>query len=622
MSRPMVAWRKAAWFIGVVLVGLIAIFVLAKPKTPKVVELDQGLARVQAPALLPMDAGQVTELDLTLSGQRMVATKSGDKWMLKQPFNDEANAADIERVIGIFSALASDETVSDPESPAKYGLDRPYAKATFSVDGKTHVFTIGREGRTELYYVQTSASNLIYIVRGLPEELKVLRPIDLVNRQLLSFNPDDVVRIEADTDDPDLKRVVERRDGKWFTATGPTGIVFEVEEFLRDLRFVNICNIVSAGPAQGLSPRGSTMHIVLTRKDGKKHVLDVGNTTGDDRRYFVKSSDRPHVYQVVQFIAENLREKMQRVGTDMMGLDPDRVGELKLITVTDKPAEPVTQEKKAAATAAALMTGQIERPTLPPGAIEKILTKGDKTWTTDGKVAFSVGAVMDAVVGVTAQAAAPDADDASYGFFPAVGSVQITATLDNKATIQLDLGAKTPDGKNRYVRSSSRHGVYLSPADSVDIIQQALSRVRSELMVFEPANVTKITAYESGFDGKTSSVSLTKQGGRWMSGGKARDTEAVNSLLKELRGLGAESIPPEQDEATYGFYPAAESWRVELTFQGGGTLTLDTGARKSEGSGWFAIVNYYVRISDLSDVVFVGEFDIDGLRDSFNALTR
>jgi hypothetical protein len=622
VSRPMVAKRhNKLWFIGVFAVGLIVLFAIqSSRKAPKSVELDESLIRVQAPALLPMDASKVSQVDVTLSGQRMLATKSGEKWILKTPFNDDADFEAVERVIGLFSALASDE-VAESASKSEYGLDRPFATATFIEDGQTRRFTIGRYQRTELYYAKTSASEDIYVVRGLPEELKVLRPIDLVNRQLLTFNPDDVVRIEAKATEDDIHRVVERREGKWFTSLGAPGVVFQVEEFLRDLRFVNVSDVVSAAGGQGLSPVGSTMRIVITRNDGKKHTLDVGNQSSDGRRYFVKSSDRPHVYQVVQFIGENLREKMRQVGTDMMGLNPDRVMELRLITVHEATEEDI-QKKKEISTAA-LLTGVIKQDDLVPGAKERVLSKSDETWTTDGKVAFSVGAVVDAIIGVSAQTAAPEGDDETYGFYPAVGAVQIIATLDNKAKITLDVGTTTPDGKMRYVRSSSRSGVYLSPAQNVDVILNSLSRVRSELMVFDPAQVTKITVSESDWSGKTSSRVLSKQGGRWMHAGKARDEAGVDAFLKNVRALGAESIPPkEDDESVYGFYPAAESWRLELGFRDGTNLVLDSGATKSEGSGWFAIVNYYVRISDLSDIVFVGEFDIDGLRDDIDDILR
>lgn len=597
MSMPKETGRKAAWFLVVVLLGISAFFVFGGgPKTAKVVKLDEDLLKVQAPALLPMDAAKVTQVTLTLSGQRIVAARSNGNWVLREPYKDQASGADVERVINLFSAIASDEPVTNPGNTAQYGLNKPFAKASFTEDGKTRDFLIGKPGKDELYYVKTSASSNVYLVRGISEELTVLRPIDLVNRQLLSFNPDDVVRIDAVSKDGNIERVVERRDGKWYQGKGETGVVFEVDEFLRDLRYVNVSNIVNSGSGQGLAPSGSTMHIVLTRKDGKKNILEVGNKSSDNRRYFVKSSDRSLVYQVVQFIAENLRDKLRRVGTDMMGLVPERVRELKITTVNTVDGKPT--------------------PT------DKVFSMTDKTWTTDGKVAFSVSGVIDSIVGVSAKQAAPEADDTTYGFSPALGSVQITATLDNKAQILLDLGAKTPDGNNRYVRSSARKGVYLSPAKNVDIILNAVSRVRSDLMVFDPTQVVRITVSQSDWGGKTTSTTVQKQSGKWMAGGKVRNTDNVNTFLTSLKALGAEEIPPKEDEATYAFYPAADSWRVDLGFANGTKLILDTGAKRSQGSGWFAITNYFTRISDLTDIVFVGEFDIDGLKEGFDAIVR
>jgi hypothetical protein len=586
--------RRAAWFLVIILLGVAAFFYFGGgPKTARVVELEQIV--VQAPALLPMDVDKVTDVSFTLSGQRMVAKKSNGSWQLSVPYNDPANNDDIERVITLFSNLASDEPVDDPKATAQYGLTSPWAVATFVEDGQTHEFVIGKPGKEELYYVKTSASDDVFLVRGIPEELALLRPIDLVNRQLLSFDLDDIVRIEAVATDGDIERIVERREGRWFTLLGDPGVVFEVEEFLRDLQFVNVSELLSSGSGQGLSPTGSTMHIVLIREDGRKHILDIGNKTSDDRRYFVKSSDRSHVYQVVQFIAENLRDKLRRVGTDMMGLDPERVRELKITTVDD-PAAPVN----------------------------KVFTMNDGSWSTEGNVAFSVSGVIDAVIGVSAKEPAPDGDDESYGFSPAQGSVQITATLDNKAEIVLDIGTTTPDGKYRYVRSSARKGVYLSPAENVDIITSAVSVVRSDLMIFNPDDVTAITVSASDWSGRTSSNTITKSGSTWTMPGKdARNADRVATFLKNLKELGAEEIAEvKDDESEYGFYPAADSWRVELKFRNGTSVTLETGGTETKGTGWFAIINYYTRISDLTDIVMVSSFDIEGLQDTWSAIIR
>jgi hypothetical protein len=586
--------RRAAWFLVIILLGVATFFYLGGgPKTARVVELEQIV--IQAPALLPMDVDKVTEVSMTLSGQRMAAKKNDGSWQLSIPYNDPANNDDIETVINLFSNLASDEPVEDPEATAKYGLNKPWAVATFVEDGQTHEFVIGKPGREELYYVKTSASDDVFLVRGIPEELALLRPIDLVNRQLLSFDPDDVMRIEAVATDGDIERIVERRDGRWFTLLGDPGVVFEVEEFLRDLQYVNVSELMPAGSGQGLSPQGSTMHIVLTREDGRKHILDIGSKTDDDRRYYVKSSDRSHVYQVVQFIAENLRDKLRRVGTDMMGLDPERVRELKISTVDD-----------------------------PQAPTEKVFTWSEGSWSTGGNVAFSVSGVLDAVIGVSAQEPAPDGDDEFYGFSPAQGSLQITATLDNKAQIVLDIGTTTPDGKHRYVRSSARKGVYLSPAENVGIITTAVAAVRSDLMVFNPDDVVAITVSKSDWSGRTSSDTITKSGSNWTMPGKdPRNADRVASFLKNLKDLGAEEIAPvKEDESEYGFYPAADSWRVELKFRDGTSVTMDTGGTETKGSGWFAIVNYYTRISDLTDIVMVSSFDIEGLQDTWNVIIR
>ena len=56
-----------------------------------------------------------------------------------------------------------------------------------------------------------------------------------------------------------------------------------------------------------------------------------------------------------------------------------------------------------------------------------------------------------------------------------------------------------------------------------------------------------------------------------------------------------------------GFYPAPESRRIVVDFDDGTQRFLDIGGKVEVGSGWFATVNYYVRVSDLDDLTFVRE---------------
>lgn len=601
MSKPIarskgLSGNVAAYVVAAVVVIVVVLMALYGRSSQKsiVVELDPNMFALSAPALCPMDLDKVTKMSVTIAGQTMVAEQRGNTWMLLEPINDQADSETVRRVIGMFSAIASDEVIDQPQSLAAYGLNRPFAEASFVEDGVTKTFTIGREGRTEIYYVKTSASDDLYLVRGLPEELKGLRPIDLVNSQLLVFNPDDVVKITAkavDSDGEEIVRAVERRDGRWFNAGGDPGIVFDVELLLRDLRYVSVADVLSTR-GTGLNP-GTNLHLELTLSDGTKKVLDVGDKYGDRRLYFVKSSDRPHTYAVAEFIAQNLKDKLKRVGTDMMGLDPNRVVSL-TVTRSDESGKPV----------------------------ERKFNKDSEGWSAEGKVAFSVGGVMDAIVGVIAISFAPDSNDADFGFYPAQNATQIVTTLDNKATIRLDLGGVTPDGKYRYVKSSTREGVFLAPVADIEEIVTALSRVRSELMVFDQAAVTSIAYSESDYSGHTTTKTLLKQGGKWMYEGSERNEANVTRFLQSLRNLGADKIAPIMDEADYGFYPAANTWRVELTASDGSKVALETGGTKSEGSGWFRITNYYVRVSDMTDVVLIGEFEIGDIKNALLALFR
>ncbi len=594
MSKPMprtvgVSGRVVTWLTILAVTAIVVWMILfGRPKPIERFTIDpEDIYGLTAPALAPMDVNNVTDMKVTISGQTIHAVLSGDNWQLRSPINDKANNEAICDVIRLFSQIASDEVISGTITPAKYGLDKPFATATFVEGDVTKDFIIGRLGRTEIYYVKTSVNDNLYLVRGLPEELTGLRPIDLVNSQLLDFEPDEVVEIIARATTKDkgdnIERHVKLVDGRWFTLLGPSGVVFDVDMLLRDLRYVSVADVLSSS-GSGLKP-GTTMHLELILKNGTKKVLDIGDKLSDKRLYYIKSSDRGHTYAVTEFIAQNLSDKLNKVGTDMMGLNPDRVVGLSIATVD---ADTNVSEREFS-------------------------KNDDGQWSIDGSVAFAVGAVMDNILEISAVSFAPDSEGFDYGFSPAVGSYEITATLSNKATIKLDVGKTTPDGKFRYVQSSSRKGVYVTPVKNAEAVISSVSKVRSDLMVFDPDTVNRIVYTAVDWSGKATTNTLVKRSGNWQANGKSCNIKYVTEVLTLLKDINASKIAPDDlEEADYGFYPAAESWRLELTMQSGQKLTFDVG-RLIEGAktGWFILADYYIRISDLSDVVMVDSYKVD-----------
>lgn len=590
--------------IALVLVVAIGLAIYYRPPKPLVPSIDRHSAAVtqaaSAPSVLPLRSDDLDGFTFTRDDVAFQAERIDGVWYIVDPFVDRADARIFTQFVDAVAGIAIDEEIAEPEAIEAYGLDAPIISAFFvDRNGNEASLAIGHpEGSVE-WFIQTS-DDIIYLVRNLPSRLFSVIPGELIAGQLLDFNPADVRRITSIAGDE--TKVIEAAGSSWFSQT-PEGraLVFGVADFLRDLHFLNASSIAATAEEEpwerlGLTPAGQTMHIELLLADGSTRTLDVGGTTADGRRYYVRSSDRPHAYIVVEFSANNLATKLAQATTDVLSVNLARVQDLVVTTVgaDNRPVERAYRRD----------------------ANEKHI------WTSERRVAFNVFQLLESVNGVTAFQVAPEAPEATYGFHPHPGSLRLRLTMENRAVNILEIGAATSDGQYVYVRSNTRPGIYLASPDAVAAIREGMASIRTDLLPFDAANVNRLEFANVPSSGEPVIHELVRSNGTWTRAGETVTTADVDRLLTQLRGLQAERIPPVVSEEEYEFFPAAQSTRVTITLANGDEYILDIGAAKQEGTGWFALTNYYVRVSGLSDVVFISERNTRDIRTSIDRVSR
>lgn len=592
--------------LAVFLVVLIGLAIYYRPPRPIVPSIDPSTATmtneaVPVPTVLEVRADDLSQVVFRRGDVAFTVAYDGEHWAITAPFNDRADDNLIAHFISNVAGIAFDEVIAEPEADAAYGLDAPVIRATLTGrDGKVYTLAIGQpEGAVEWYVKAADGeTETVYLVRNLPEQLFSVMAGELIYGRLLDFNPADVRRITAMTPDGEVK-VIEWEDVAWFTDTEyGRALVFDVDLFLRDLYGLTGSSIAATAEENawdrlGLAPQPQTMKVELELADGSTHWLEVGGTTADGRRYYVRSSDRPHAYIVVEFSALNLYRKLQQASSEILLLNLDRVVEVSATIVNSDGTE---------------VTRTFTRPNDKP-----------YMWQSERRVAFFVRDWLETVNGVTTLRRAPDASAATYGLYPAPGSLRVTVTLDNKAKYTLDLGNVTSDGQYTYVQSSTRQGVYMAAAEAVEAIRTGLNGIRTRLVPFDESKLSEIEVITVAANGTETSQVLRKVNGTWMRGDNtAANPTSVSTLLTRLRDLQGEDVPPVVSEEKYGFYPAPNSFRVVLRSTDGAERILDIGAAVTSGQGWFTTTNYYVRVDDLKEVVFISDRANRDLRNAAN----
>lgn len=588
--------------LAVVLIVAIGLAIYYRPPRPIIPSVDVTARMtneaVPVPTVLDSRADDMSRIEFTRGDVAFTLEHTGEHWAVTVPFEDRADDTLVARLAEYVAGIAFDEEITEPAAASTYGLDAPLISAELTLaDGTVQTVAIAQpEGAVE-YYVQTSASDSVYLVRNLPERLFTIIASEMIYGQLLDFSPADVRQITAIGADGERK-VIEREGNSWFSDTEyGRALVFDVEVFLRDLHGLTGSSIAATEGQQaweqlGLAPTPETMHIELQLADGSVRTLDVGSTTADGRRYYVRSSDRPHAYIVVEFSAVNLDRKLAAATTDILSINTARVTN---VTVTSS-ASNGTQVVRAF---------QRDR-------------DNHSQWTSERRVAFYVPQLLENVNGVTTFQRAPEASESTFGFGATGNGLSLQLTMENNAVYVLDIGNATSDGRYVYVRSSGREGAYLASVDAVQAIRDGLGIIRTDLLPFDATQLTQIEV-ASVTGGQTTVKTLAQANGSWTLDGGAADAARVQTMLTQLRGLQAEKIPAVVPEEQYKFFPTDGSLRATLRSANGDELILDIGGSVQEGTGWFSTTSYYVRVNDLEEVVFISERNHRDLRNAITA---
>ena len=598
---------KPGTILNLVVFGVVAIALLIyfRPPRPIVPSIDMSVGMTNEPVpvatVLDTRVNDMTRVHFARQDEVFTLELDGEYWTISSPFTDRADDTLVASLVENLAGIAFDEEITDPEPDEAYGFHEPLIRAEFTLtDGTQQTLIIGQpEGSIE-YFVKTSASDSVYLVRNLPERLFTIIGGEMIYGPLLDFNPADVQKIVAVAADGSVKEI-DREGNSWFTDTEyGRALVFDVDVFLRDLHAISGSSIAATAESNrwvdlGIEPTPETMYIELTLTDGSTHMLEVGRSDAAGRRYYVRSSDRPHAYVVVEFSAVNLSRKLAAASTDILRVNTARVTNVEVRTVTADGTPVVRRFARD--------------------------NNNHQQWTSERRVAFYVPALIESLNGVVTFQRAPEASDEAYGFVGSPHALSATLEMENKAKYVLEIGNVTSDGRYVYVRSSTREGVYLASIDTVQEIRDSLSIIRTDLLPFDATKVASVEITTVDGDGNATVRTVTRSDDAWLLDGTAVDGAKVDAMVNQLRGLQAEKLAPVLDaEEDYEFYPAPNSLRVAVRTTDGDELILDVGGSVTEGTGWFSTVSHYVRVNDLEDVVFIGDRNNTSLRNAINGV--
>ncbi|SPE42526.1 conserved exported hypothetical protein [Candidatus Sulfopaludibacter sp. SbA3] len=246
------------------------------------------------------------------------------------------------------------------------------------------------------------------------------------------------------------------------------------------------------------------LDVVVTRKDGKKDELLLGDDTPTNSGTYAKRAGDGHVYTVASFVKTGLDKK------------PDDLRDKRLLTFDQDKLTRVELAAKGPAVEFG-KNGSNEWSILKPRPLRADGTQVDSL----------IGKLKDAKMDLTT----PD-PDAAKKF--AGGTRIATATVSDSSGTQT-LEVRQDKDHTYFAKSSAVEGVYKIASDVGDALNKSLDDFRNKKL------------FDFGFSdpGKVEvkGASYTKTSDKWMSGSKTMDNSSVQNLIDKLRDLAATKFP-------------------------------------------------------------------------------
>lgn len=267
--------------------------------------------------------------------------------------------------------------------------------------------------------------------------------------------------------------------------------------------------------AADVSPYGlnhPTLDVTVTKKDGTKSELLIGDDTPNNSGSYAKLPNDPRVFTVFSFVKTSLDKNLNDLRDKrLLAFDSDKLTRVEL---TAK-GQPIEFSKN----------GQNEWQILKPRPLRADSSQVD---TLIGKLK---DAKMDATVSTD------DAKKAATGF--ASGTKIAAATVTDSSGTQT-LEVRKDKDKNYYAKSSAVQGIFKITSDVGDALDKGVNDFRNKkIFDFGFSDPSKLDIK----NGASATVTYTKTGDKWMAGPKTMDNSTVQNLIDKLRDLSATKFP-------------------------------------------------------------------------------
>ncbi len=292
---------------------LITLSVLVAALGLYIILRDTNKIQYQLPAIESIKKEQVTTITYT-KGDKTVTLKTDQETWTIQPEGFPADASQVDRLVKAVLDVAPVDLVSDKKAYEKYSLDeheRIEVAVFSSEEEQLTSFYLGKESSSGRYtYMKLPDDPNIYSTRGSLRRHFLFDEEALRDKQVLSFNAEDITRIVFENDDTSLLIKLpaeESQSPDGFVWKDEEGTIIEapkVDDWLKRAALLKCKNYGS--PPQETE---KIAVIVLTDVSDNRHTLTLYEK--DENGYPAASSMTDYQFYLSPYIGDVLLELFQ-----------------------------------------------------------------------------------------------------------------------------------------------------------------------------------------------------------------------------------------------------------------------------------------------------------------------
>ena len=302
--------------------------------------LDREVYDLRDKTILDFKTPQITKVELIRNGKTLSLKKNEESWEVsEEKITAEGNESEITNLLNTIQAARIEQFIEEqPEQLTSYGLNNSKLTVKLTTSQKNEPITlfIGEKSAHGFYAKTPLKENIFVINQSLFDTLNNRELVDFLNKSLVDFNDDDLVKVTLRMDDGSVDLIRDKKDLQKWTMVKPVNMkanTATINSLLFDLKNVRIVEFITTHTknSKTFNFEQPEKEINLTYKNGKTWALKLGNQTSSQDHYFAQRSDDETVFTLqkssVESIFRSLHDLKDRT---VLKFDDDVVREIQI----------------------------------------------------------------------------------------------------------------------------------------------------------------------------------------------------------------------------------------------------------------------------------------------------